>query len=95
MTWNEERFLVPCAFLGALVGVAVGGYNGFLAHGVGGALVWSIPGVLLGGYLGALLGGALGFLPEILAWVFALICWSSLLYALIWVVESLWDVGKP
>ncbi len=86
---SEER----SAMIGALIGAPVGAIYGLFQHGIGGAIVGLIAGAFVGGVVLFIICS-----EEFKGWVLtalAAVGGILLLAGLGWVIQNLWNVGKP
>ncbi len=83
----EDRVFGIAAVIGAIIGLIAG----FMLAGVGGAIIGGIIGAIIGVFAG-------GIVLEIIEnWedVIGCIVGPFLLFGLIWLIITLWNVGKP
>ncbi len=86
---SEDRTVM----IGALIGAPVGAIYGLFQHGIGGAIVGLIAGAFVGGFVLFMICS-----EEFKEWVFMALNFVGaivFLAGLVWVIQNLWNVGKP
>jgi hypothetical protein len=87
----ESPLMLWISGAGAVIGLVLGMWNGFLHAGIGGAIAYGLGGLIAGTIVGFIVAMMVGFSIAAIPWLVL----AAIVGAIVWGIHALWGIGRP